>query len=548
MLVAGKGYCKHMGVSHGQQCCGGYCSGEFLTCSDGQCFDIADHPVFQEADEEVTLQSKQGCGDKGLECCYDGGPMCSKGACALDDPETDAIENMPCVCSSTMCVTNQEYACRDDEICDQSGVGPCGGMGQECCDGLSCNEEEDTDGGVVDLVCDEEQVCAVPAEIVIDQSRGCGEDLEMCCDGGCNSSVSVCKDGVCVSGYPCSTPGDTCCEEGMCLGAWLQCEDMVCNNCGGEGQRCCSGSDAPCSGDNMECEDGVCVQHKDDCSSPGDTCCKNSQMGTRYCSSNNSSTPISCNVNPVGSAEMECEACGKLDQQCCFPSYADAKHVKPRHLSLGSHLCKNSHHACMLDEGSANSFGLCTRCGREFGDPCCWEKLREQESRVAGTPYDVWVPVCPSEGLTCQEVMSMDALTFKDPRIFYRCVDEDELVMGQPSVDVSGACGGFTQPCCRAESRDMQCGVGMTCDLESLDCVECGREGFPCCPSLVDDWDGDTCEMGLGCTNNITLRFDRTCEECGRPEGPCCWDMWRGEYCMGSAVCTGDVGFDRMCV
>lgn len=97
-----------------------------------------------ESDEDSVIdQSREPCGDAGLECCYEaastnGSPLCGHGSCSGTETQ--------CVCSSGECV---DTTCSADEICEQS-LGPCGASGEPCCPGSACEE---------DHICDSRGVC-----------------------------------------------------------------------------------------------------------------------------------------------------------------------------------------------------------------------------------------------------------------------------------------------------------------------------------------------------------------------------------------------------
>ena len=187
------------------------------------------------------------CGDK----CYDpssskclaGNTVCSKDKVYNKDGSEKCCATgttpFPPVSEDQHCVSCDTAICPDGQCCKK---------GQKCC-GLNC--------------CDAEQSC-------IDGlcKNKCGSvycnKLQSCCDDKCCDIGQMCCDNklCCDKGQECC--GDTCCEEGQeCCG----------NVCCDDGQTCVNGSCCPiadkcldpttnkqicCSGDDMECDSGVC--------------------------------------------------------------------------------------------------------------------------------------------------------------------------------------------------------------------------------------------------------------------------------------------------
>eukprot|EP00892_Ulva_mutabilis_P007136 jgi/Ulvmu1/4795/UM020_0080.1 len=592
----GEGLCANMGML-GQPCCLRTCAGADLACAEGTCVNINEEPVIDQsgpapgspggacigddelcdendylelecidsvcvAQDVVSDQSAVAtCGALNQDCCYgDGEELCAAGPCnpGIPGPDPADINLFPCLCSGSLCVRNVEY-CPTGAVCDQTAILPgCGGENEPCCNGLDCNEDlMDNKRAFYDLICmstetagQEKRVCKRPEEPVLSQSFGCGGLAEKCCSGDTCDGINACNFGVCTSLQDpgsCAQPGDVCCDGSICQGQFLTCDtdeesmfENLCIRCGGEGQPCCMDSEGvACSGSNMECSDGVCIVVPGPCDQIGKACCYNSASEVNYCSSD--MDRLTCNLLTEGDSPAQCETCGGATQPCCFPSSTDATVATSYDLATAFPACHSEAQACMLDAGSADYFGMCTDCGQNEGDPCCWTQRSSLESSVQNTTMDVMIPRCPAAGLACQEFLATDELTFQDARNFYRCVPEVPDTLGQPRAS-PGACGSFGQPCCNTGDLATRCGSGLACNLDSSRCEECGQQDQLCCAPMVPEMNEGVCDPGMGCTNYIREVVDRKCKPCGVKGAPCCWDLQNGYTCHQELRCAGSVG------
>jgi hypothetical protein len=127
---------------------------------------------------------------------------------------------------------------------------PCGGQGENCCPGDSCESG---------LAC---QPSGGGSECV-----PCGEFGQPCCGGECDNAGLACVDGTCDD---CGGPGLGCCAgEPECAEEFI-CSGMDCVQCGQEaGQPCCDeGSEDECR-EGLLCDAAICEA----CGDIGLQCC-----------------------------------------------------------------------------------------------------------------------------------------------------------------------------------------------------------------------------------------------------------------------------------
>ena len=153
------------------------------------------------------LQRGDACGNLNEACCYGDAatPLCGAGICdpthgdpTLPLPNESNHKAWPCLCTNTRCVVNSEH-CPPGAICDQTAIlEECGGLGEPCCTGIECNEDDEDDAGnIIVLSCNadffddatgQSTRCEAEPEEVLDQSFGVGGPGEKCNNGACKAN------------------------------------------------------------------------------------------------------------------------------------------------------------------------------------------------------------------------------------------------------------------------------------------------------------------------------------------------------------------------
>jgi hypothetical protein len=277
--------------------------------------------------------------------------------------------------------------------------------------------------------------------------------------------------------------------------------------CGATGQICCDGNTCTSGGC---CVLKICVGSGQACAPIPGTC----QDGT-------------------------CGSCGGRAQPCCATDTSS---------TVGT--------SCTAP-GTYCASGLCTLCGTNPGEPCCYT------SGPAGTSSTIsclssdlicsdysftpaHAPVCLScgkpgtpccAGSRCEE----NACCYNE-----QCVAETTACAGlTPGTGGMGGtnggvctaghcsgCGALGQPCCGST-----CGAGLTCGDDGT-CVACGGPGEDCCSVALGH---DRCTAGTACvTGKGLLGQGGTCTICGGPGGPCCYGSKCDGGCCLLGTCTAE--------
>ena len=400
-------------------------------------------------------------------------------------------------------VINGEGACRPtNAVCSQTS---------QCCMGFECNNG----------------TCNVPCSPV----TGACATTDNCCTG----TSLTCRGSACMYacsdiGYPCNTPGYTCCEGYECANGNNTCSAIVACSSEGNGCEvtgdCCAGMCynnvcTACAGENGDCNticcDGfacnlefacvACYNSQESCSG-GKTCCAG----------------LACNANDicVGCQPREGETCDPVDGPCC-----------------SGLTCDNESKTCIACESFV---------GRECdtGNPCC-------------------------DGLTCNNATNMCELTATCLSQNTSCVENSECCTGLFCTSAKPAC---TKPRCAIAhlicttcvqngndcSQNETCCEGFACDVNSL-CVACQQNigdgcdpSRPCCSGLTCNNDTSLCELQLacnvhdqGCTNTseccsglfCDIKKDNVCtcmtEDSGCDQNRTCCD---GLACNVNSACV----------
>ena len=221
------------------------------------------------------------CGASGAICCLaspscDYGKNCASGAC------TSTCGGM----NQTCCEANPR--CTSGTLCQNNTCIDCGATGQICCSGSTC---------------DNGNVCKNGSCIQ------CGATGQACCAGNsCNSSSNVCQSGSCTA---CGGPGQPCCSGSTCSpGSGLTCLSGTCQvpPCGGWLQGCCNATTCNVPNDPNLPNALVCVNSGSAlatcqaCGGEGERCCS----GSFGCASN-----LGCTSK--FSSSNTCQVCGTFD-------------------------------------------------------------------------------------------------------------------------------------------------------------------------------------------------------------------------------------------
>jgi hypothetical protein len=162
-------------------------------------------------DQVCSDQACVACGGNGEACCSgnqcESGLACSDGFCGCTPNCTDK-----CGGASNGCGGTCNGSCGNGQVCSNQSCVACGGDGQTCCGGNSCESGLQCSGGVC----------------------GCTPSCTGKCDGASNGCGGFCN-GSCNSGQVCSS--------------------QSCVACGDVGQACCSGN--TCNSSNV-CQNGTC--------------------------------------------------------------------------------------------------------------------------------------------------------------------------------------------------------------------------------------------------------------------------------------------------
>lgn len=194
----------------------------------------------------------------------------------------------------------------------EKGGTTCGGLGQVCCAGRTCNAGT-CNGG-------DQGVCA-----------DCGQPGQVCCD------LDTCGGGGCCINNICTGDGSTCptlggaCTNGSCGGG----------TCGAAGQPCCMGE---CTAGAVTCVVGACAT----CGGPGEPCCENTECGPDLACDNGA-----------------CRACGGLGEPCCPGDSCLAGCC-----DQGDNICVADNAACPTGGTCTNNACVCGPGQQNCGNGC----------------------------------------------------------------------------------------------------------------------------------------------------------------------------------
>ncbi|MFN8593558.1 MAG: hypothetical protein U0031_19025 [Thermomicrobiales bacterium] len=317
---------------------GGTCVPASCTCTRLTCKDLGANACGTDIPD--------GCGGK-ISCGCNDGDTCTEDSCSTNETgQVGECSYQAKDCSKTDGVDqcNEGYCDPDDGACKTRPVED----GTDCDDGLFCTVKDSCQGGVC-----------------VGKDRDCSNLDDQCntgvCDEEANACVPVYKPGTCDDGLFC-TDGDVCVEQSDGSGACQsgpardcshktdQCNIGVCNEqadrcekqptpgvscddglyctvndtCNAQGE--CVGTARDCSGQNDQCNTGVCNEVTDACAkqpkqdgttcSDGKACTVNDscQAGTCVSGSPKVCPPVECKPicickEPTGDCECRANTC-----------------------------------------------------------------------------------------------------------------------------------------------------------------------------------------------------------------------------------------------
>ena len=192
-------------------------------------------------------------------------------------------------------------ACVDGLDCGSSGeCETCGASGEICCGtscdstSLVCSGGKCTPCGASGQECCFNDKCNAGTTCSSGTCKQeCGKNGQACCSSGsaCGSGLT-CQSGTCKT-KPCGGSGQECCSSGSACGSGLTCQSGTCKKpaCGGLLGECCPGAN-PCNSTSLACVGGYCNNPDEPCSVVGDHCCQDLQFP--YCN-NKYYSRINCN-------------------------------------------------------------------------------------------------------------------------------------------------------------------------------------------------------------------------------------------------------------
>ncbi len=225
------------------------------------------------------------CGGPGQPCCAGG--SCDNGGCCM---AAGLDRTRRCAPAGSVC--------SNDNICIQGTCGSCGGPGQECCANSNCTAPR--------------TLCASQGGLF--RCTPCGGTDQACCPGQpgyppvCTAVGTGCSaQGICEA---CGPEGKTCCDTGTpCVAATACAADKLCRRCGAPGQICCAAATCA-SGGGCNTQTGRC----EPCGAAGQLCCDDTCTTARTICE----PPTDANLSPA-----LCRSCGRRGEACCAGKSCD---------------------------------------------------------------------------------------------------------------------------------------------------------------------------------------------------------------------------------
>jgi hypothetical protein len=477
------------------------CSGAGDQCNSGSCDESADSCVPQPISDGTSCDDATFCTVS--DTCTSGACGGSARACAwAGDQCNDGV----CDESASSCVAEpvtDGTTCDDGEFCttsDECTQGSCGGADTDCsaftdqCNAGMCDEGSDncyaapvSDG----VTCDDSDPCTVTDEC---GSGSCGGSPKDCSalDDQCNVGVCDAVTGNCEA-VPVSN-GTTCDDGSFCT------VSDVCSS------GTCGGSSRDCSGEDDQCNDGVCDEGSDACVKQpvtNGTTCDDGQ----FCTDADICSSGTC----TGGTATDCSA---YTDQC---------------------------NAGMCDEGSDNCYAAPVSNGTtcDDSDPCTVTDECGSGS-CGGSPKDCSalddqcnVGVCDAVTGNCEAVPVSDGTS---------CNDADLCTVSD--ICSSGSCSGSAKDCSGVTD---QCNVGVcdpstgSCDADPVgDGTSCNDNQY--C-TVSDECSGGVCggssrDCSAVATNMCSTGVcDESFDRCVEQYDPTCCDTGTDNDLDGSNQC-----------
>jgi len=496
--------------TQGDQCQAGACTGQANVCDDG---DPCTEDICDEAGDACVFNPVPNPGAEGPfgdANCDDGADNDCDQLTDADDPDCQQCQNdndcddgNPCTqnqCQDDLCVTTNQAdgtACDDGRFCtdpDTCTGGVCSGAPRDCssldddCNQGLCNESADlcqahpvNEGMLCDdgLFCTVSETCQAGA-CTSGGARDCGYLDGRCSQGVCDEASRGCRaepineDATCDDGLYC-TEGETC-QSGGCSG----------------------GTERDCSAAGDECNDGVCDEESDVCTStPGPD---GTECGARFCTGLTWMRQT-CVAGACTGSEL---VVGCDDGSVCTTDSCD---------DVAG--CVNTPAAPGTD------CGVCSACDR-FG--ACIDDLTQ----------DVDCPFCQECAAAGTCVNQSAGSDIKSD-----CADT-EFCNGVETCDGSGGCQAGSNPCTPLDCDEVNdvC-FGCVTDDDCPLCQECGFDG-QCAFQLAGGDIKDECTQDACNTGNCNGFGACGVEPAGTDCGTC-------QACDGSGGCVDDLAQDADC-
>jgi hypothetical protein len=241
----------------------------------------------------------EACGGSGQLCC--GGSSCNGGFNCGGNGRCAACggSNQPCCASGN--------ACQSNLTCGAGNTCQCGGIGQACCGGSACTDDGNS--------CNGSEVCLGTCQ---HQYPVICTALDLCHNvGTCQPSTGTCTNpaktgGTCNDGDPCSQ--NDSCQSGTCQGTPMSCASGL--HCSAGSCACDSSS---CSG-SKTCVNNACVS----CGALNQTCCNGNCNNGLTCTSGSCKTTCDsrmgqpCDTNTCQPGQYDCNgACASKTPKNC---------------------------------------------------------------------------------------------------------------------------------------------------------------------------------------------------------------------------------------